>query len=161
MLKAITSLIFTKWCGRNVVCEKGTLKIHGLSRLGKNLHTGKNCNFNGAYIYGGGRVTIGENFHSGKGMSVLTQNHNYKGVAIPYDQSVVIKDVTIEDNVWVGMNVTILPGVRVGEGAIIQAAAVVSSDVPALSIVGGNPARIIKMRDADHYFKLKADGRFH
>ena len=50
----------------------------------------------------------------------------------------------IEDNVWIGINSTILPGVRIGYGAIVGAGSVVTKDVPAMTIVAGNPARIIK-----------------
>lgn len=50
----------------------------------------------------------------------------------------------IEDKVWIGINSTILPGVRIGYGAIVGAGSVVTKDVPAMTIVAGNPARIIK-----------------
>ena len=50
----------------------------------------------------------------------------------------------IEDNVWIGINSTILPGLRIGNGAVVGAGSVVTKDVPAMTIVAGNPARIIK-----------------
>ena len=56
------------------------------------------------------------------------------------------KDVVIEDDVWVGANVTILKGVRISTGSVIAAGAVVVKDVPSYSIVGGTPAKIIKKR---------------
>ena len=92
---------------------------------------------------------------------IITENHNYEGDAIPYDSTYIRKDVTIGDCVWFGNRVMIVGGVDIGEGAIIAAGAVVSKDVPPLAIVGGNPAKIIKYRDADHYNKLKAEGKFH
>ena len=67
----------------------------------------------------------------------------------------------IGDCVWFGNKVTVLGGVTIGEGAIIAAGAVVTKDVPPLAIVGGNPAKVIKYRNADHYFKLKAEGKFN
>lgn len=160
-LRKLMSFLLTKWCGKDIDCRKGAPKIHGFCRLGKNLSIGLNGNFNGATIYGCGKVTIGDNFHSGKGLVILTQNHNYMGTALPYDNSVVIRNVVIGDNVWLGMNVTLLPGVEIGEGVIVQAGSVVSSNISALEIVGGNPARLIKSRDAAHYSKLKANGDFH
>ena len=67
----------------------------------------------------------------------------------------IVKDVVIEDNVWIGTHVIILGGAHIGEGAIIQAGSVVVGDVPALAIAGGHPAEPFKYRDEDHYYKLK------
>lgn len=66
----------------------------------------------------------------------------------------------IEDNVWLGQNVTILQGVKIGEGAIIQAGSVVVSDIPACSIAGGHPAKVFKMRNEQHYYDLKSENKF-
>lgn len=55
-------------------------------------------------------------------------------------------DTIIESDAWIGMNAMIMPGVRIGEGAIVAAGSVVVKDVPAYSVVGGNPARLIKER---------------
>ena len=122
---------------------------------------GNNCHFNGIEIPKGGIVRIGDNFHSGKGCMILSKYHNYEGEKIPYDSTYIVKDVTIEDNVWLGNNVTVLGGVTIGEGAIIQAGAVVVKDIPACAIAGGNPARVFKERNKEHYFKLKEKGEFH
>lgn len=84
-----------------------------------------------------------------------------RGGAIPYDDTVITKDVIIGDNVWIGVNVIILGGVTIGEGAIIQAGAVVVKDIPPCGIAGGNPAQVFKYRDIEHYKKLKAENKFH
>lgn len=141
-------------------CGPG-LRVNGKSVVNFLTRLGTNVNLNGLQIIGGGPVTIGDNFHSGTGLKILTQNHNYDhGQSIPYDKTSIAKPVTIDDNVWVGINATILPGVSVGEGAVIQAGSVVVRDVEPLSIVGGSPAVHIKNRDSDHYFELKAQRRF-
>ena len=62
---------------------------------------------------------------------------------------------------WFGNRVLVLGGVKIGEGSILAAGAVVCKDVPPLAIVGGNPARIIKFRDKEHFEKLKAEKKFH
>jgi len=69
--------------------------------------------------------------------------------------------VTICDFVWCGANVTILPGVIIGEGVIVGAASVVTKDIPPLSIVAGSPAKIISVRDRERYEKLKAAETFY
>lgn len=117
---------------------------------------GTNCHFNGIKITGNGRVIIGNNFHSGKNIRILTTFHNFdKGNALPYDNTCYSKDVIIEDNVWLGESVMILGGVIIGEGAVIQAGSVVCKDVPPLAIAGGHPAEPFKYRDKEHYYSLK------
>jgi acetyltransferase-like isoleucine patch superfamily enzyme len=112
-------------------------------------------------ITGLGGVEFGDNFHSGEDCKIITSFHNYdKGNAIPYDDTVITKDVKIGDNVWLGSRVIILGGVTIGEGAIIQAGAVVVNDIPALGIAGGSPAKVFKYRDKEHYFRLKQEGKF-
>ena len=111
-------------------------------------------------VTGNGNVTIGNNFHSGGGILILTSNHNYEGKSIPYDETTIDGDVVIEDNVWLGQNVTILQGVKIGEGAIIQAGSVVVSDIPSCSIAGGHPAKVFKMRNEPHYYALKSKNTF-
>lgn len=56
-----------------------------------------------------------------------------------------ISSINIEDNVWIGMNCIILKGVNIGKGAIVAAGSVVTKDVPAFSIVAGNPAKVVKI----------------
>ena len=70
------------------------------------------------------------------------------------------KTVIIGDCVWFGNRVTVVGNVTIGEGAIIAAGAVVTKDVPPLSIVGGNPAKVIKYRNKEHYYALKKAGLF-
>ncbi|MFX1260303.1 MAG: acyltransferase, partial [Promethearchaeota archaeon] len=121
----------------------------------KQTYIGRNCHFNGMKVQGKGKLVIGDNFHSGEDILVITQNHNYDtGEKIPYDGTYIYKDVIIENNVWIGSRVIILGGVKIGEGAIIQAGSVVTTDVPKYAIVGGHPAKIFSYRDKDHYESL-------
>jgi acetyltransferase-like isoleucine patch superfamily enzyme len=66
--------------------------------------------------------------------------------------------VVIEDDVWIGHGAIVLSGVRVGRGAVIAAGAIVTKDVPAYSIVAGNPARVVKMRFSDGDIALHESG---
>mgnify|MGYP001020427694 FL=1 len=63
------------------------------------------------------------------------------------------KDVIIEDDVWVGCNVTILKGVIIGKGTVVAAGSVVTKSCPPYSIIGGNPAKLIKMRFTEEEIK--------
>jgi len=137
------------------------LKVNGYTYVTPRTVLGRNVNFNGLVVRGNGNVTIGDNFHSGPECVILTRNHNFEGTAIPYDATYDCKDVVIGDNVWLGMRVMVLPGVTIGEGAIVQAGSVVVTDVPRYAIVGGHPAKVFGQRDAAHYERLKAEGRFH
>ena len=108
-----------------------------------------------------GGVLFGNYFYSGTECMIITQNHNYEGNMIPYDNTYVLKKITIGDCVWLGNRVTVVGNVNIGEGVIIAAGAVVTKDVPPIAIVGGNPAKVIKYRDKEHYYRLKAEGRYH
>ena len=139
---------------RIVHSHQGELSIHGWTHLTPQTVLGKNPNFNGFNVIGKGKVVFGDNFHSGKDCMIITEYHKY-------DSTCITKDVTIGDNVWLGNRVIILGGVTIGEGAIIQAGAVVVKDIPPCAIAGGNPATVFKYRDKDHYYALKAQGKFH
>lgn len=140
---------------------KEPLYVNGYSTVSRTTYLGKNIHFNGMKIGGCGDVIIGDNFHSGPECLIIAQNHNYEGEKIPYDSTYICKDVTIEDNVWLGSRVTILPGVTIGEGAIVQAGSVVVKDIPKYAIVGGAPAKQFSWRDIEHYKLLKEQKRFH
>jgi acetyltransferase-like isoleucine patch superfamily enzyme len=102
----------------------------------------------GAFLQARGGLTIGSHIIAAEGLKVLTSNHDFEMPdVLPYGTGFKDKPVVIEDYVWLGMNVTLLPGVRVGQGAIVGAAAVVTEDIPPLAIAGGNPAKIHRYRD--------------
>lgn len=128
--------------------------------MGKNVKVGKHCNFNKLDVKGGGTVTIGDYFHSGFDCLIETQSHNYEGERIPYDTTFRIYTVNIGDFVWLGDRVLICGNVTIGEGAIVAAGSVVVKDVPPYAIVGGNPAKVIKYRDIEHFKKLKESKMF-
>jgi len=94
-------------------------------------------------IKGNGKVNFGKHISMGNDIIIITQNHKYSKDT--YD-GYVVGDVVIGDYVWIGDRAIILQGVNIGEHAIIAAGAVVTKDVPPYAIVGGNPAKIIKMR---------------
>lgn len=146
---------------RNCGAFKGRIRVNGPTAVTPNTYLGDNVHFNGMVISGGGRVTIGDNFHSGSDCLLISQIHNYdQGSAVPYDGTYIYKDITIRDNVWLGSRVIVLGGVTIGEGAIIQAGSCVVNDIPPYAIAGGHPACVFGERNVEHYKRLKAEGRF-
>lgn len=110
-------------------------------RVGDNSGIGLRCELNGP-------VSIGNDVLMGPETIVYTQNHKSSDPNLPirlqgYEPA---EEVAIEDDVWIGRRVMIMPGVRIGKGSVIAAGAVVTKDVPPYSVVGGIPAKILKSR---------------
>lgn len=92
-----------------------------------------------------GPVTIGSHVNLAQGITVTALNHNFSDPSLRIDeQGVSTKAVVIGDDVWIGANAVILPGVTIGSHVVVAAGAVVTKDVPANTLVGGVPAEIIK-----------------
>lgn len=95
-----------------------------------------------AKVYIGARTLIG--FHT----QILSSNHNIpKGRGKIFTAGRTPKDIIIEKDVWIGANCIILPGVTIGEGAVVAAGSVVTKDVLPFTIVGGCPAKLIRERE--------------
>ena len=107
------------------------------------------------FIECSGGVSIGDYFHTGRGLTIFSTSHNWKnGTKIPYDEISINKPVIIGDFVWFGANVTILPGTNVGHGVVVSAGSVVRGAIPELAIIAGNPAVVIGYRDKEAYSNL-------
>ena len=159
--KKATRWFYTQITKRKVAQYTDPLIVTTKSKFTKTTYLGKNCSFNGIKITGMGKVMIGDNFHSGEDCLLISTTHNYDtGKAIPYDNTCISKDIIIEDNVWLGGRVIILGGVRIGEGAIIQAGSCVVTNIPKYAVAGGHPAKVFKQRDIEHYNKLKVQQKF-
>lgn len=159
--KSITKIrarSFSRSARKKMVSCGIDLRVNGPCIWIGKIVVGNHCNFNGMKIWGG-EVFVGNYFHSGIECMIIGQNHNYEGGKIPYDDTYIVKRIIIEDYVWFGNRVTIIGSCRIGEGAIIGAGSVVVNDVPPYAIVGGNPARIIKYRDIEHFNELKKLGK--
>ncbi|WP_448789132.1 acyltransferase [Bacteroides graminisolvens] len=142
----------------------GSLGVNSFCKVSSTarVDVGYNFSSNGLTISGLGYVRIGNFFHSGTNCKIMLGSHDYdNGDAIPYGTSYISKQVIISDFVWLGSDVTISGNINIGEGAIIAIGSVVVKDVPPCAIVGGNPAKIIKYRDIDHFNNLKKENKFH
>ena len=106
-------------------------------------------------------MEIGSYFHVGRGLTIFSSNHDYNSTEfIPYGKTSICKKVIIKDFVWCGANVTILPGVTIGEGCIIGAGSTVTHDIPDYAIAAGNPAKVLKYRDIDTFKRLKEENKY-
>lgn len=111
----------------------------------QNIFVGKGSYINGGFIYAGehSRIVIGEKCLISYNVHIRTESHN----CIPIkEQGEFEKDIIIGDNVWLGFGVQILPGITIGDGAIIGAGSVVTKNIPAYQIWAGVPAKFIKDR---------------
>ena len=92
-----------------------------------------------------GPVSIGDHVNLAQGITVTALNHNFqKRDQLISQQGISTKKVTIENDVWIGANAVILPGVTIGTHSVVAAGAIVTKDVPPYSLVGGVPAKILK-----------------
>ena len=117
----------------------------GFIKIGPNTHIDQYC-----VLYGQGGLTLGADCAIAAGVIIYTQSNQYAHDECMkiVDQSVVYQTVTIGHDVWIGAAAVILPGVEIGDHAVIGAGAVVREDVSPWSIVGGVPAKILGKRNA-------------
>lgn len=109
---------------------------------GKNMIIGNNVfiNFNCSFL-DRGTITIGDNVLIGPNCNIFTTNHPLES---KLRKSTISKPIVIANDVWIGGNVTILPGITINANSIVGAGSVVTKDVPKNVIVAGNPAKIIR-----------------
>ena len=126
---------------------KGTSFLMGVEiREGKNIKIGKHSVINANVLLDGrgGQLTIGDNVDIAQETNIWTLEHDPHS---DYHKDSGA-DVVIEDYAWIASRVTILPGVRIGRGAVVASNAVVTKDVPPMAIVGGVPAKVIGERNS-------------
>lgn len=133
--------LFSRLTGRKVH-ESFRLFPPFYTECGKNLILGKNVFINACCKFQDqGGITIGDGCLIGHNVTIATLNHDPN----PANRASIIPNpVKIGSNVWIGSDSTILPGVEIGDGAIIGAGSIVTKNVPANTIAAGNPAKIIR-----------------
>lgn len=116
------------------------LKGLHMLQVGANLSIHDMC-----YIDAQGGLIIGDNVSIAHQVSILTFNHVWSNPDLPIKyNSIELEPVVIEDDVWIGCGVRIMPGVTIGRRSVVAAGAVVTKDIPAGSLVAGIPAKLIK-----------------
>lgn len=139
-LRGLCGRLILKSCGSNVNIERNAEFDSSVS-LGDNSGLGINA------TVGAGTI-IGKNVMMGPNVKIYTQNHATSRTDIPMCEQGFkpLAPVVIEDDVWIGESVIILPGSHIGTGVILGAGAVVRGEVPEFAVVIGNPGTIIKYR---------------
>jgi len=125
--------------GCTLLCPNARLSLGLRCYLNKNVRLGS---------HGNAPLSLGNNVMVGPNVVMDTSRHNSERLDIPMqDQGLSYAPIQVGDDVWIGANAVITCGVAIGRGCIIGAGAVVTRDVPDFAVVGGVPARIIRMRD--------------
>lgn len=141
----VSSIMKLGACGSKLVVRpSASLAYPQNIFLGNNVHINRNC-----YIWAGknSRIEIGNDFVCGPGVFITSDNHGKKRNALIREQDGVEQDVIIGSDVWLGAYAIILPGVHIGDGAVVGAGSVVTRDIAPYAIVAGVPAKQIGQRD--------------
>ena len=131
--------------GRNLTVGDGcSLLVDGELTVGEDVFFNRDANVS---VYSA--VSIGDRCRFGERLSIHDEDHNVdRSAPLPAnldpESAYLVSDIVIEDDVWVGANVTILRGSHIGTGAVVAAGAVVRGRVPSRTVVGGVPARVLK-----------------
>lgn len=150
-------------CFINSLCKNGvhiganfslgrnsTIECTGVIReIGDELIIGDNVGIAAdAFISVRGKVVIGSNTIFGPGVKLFAENHIFEDLEVPiYLQGATQKGIEIGEDCWIGTNAIILDGVHIGKKVIVAAGSVVTKDISDFSIVGGIPAKVLKMRN--------------
>lgn len=128
--------------GDNAIGAFSIFQGSGEIRFGRGAFCGEFC------VFGCNEsIAIGRNVMIAQAVTVRDTDHGFNEVSIPMKvQSIKTSPVKIEDDVWIGHGAIILRGVTIGCGAVVAAGALVNKDVPPYAIVGGVPAKVLRMR---------------
>lgn len=126
-------------CGENVFFDYNVyIKYPWLLRVGNEVSVNRGTQFYPAF-HGNYRVIVGNNVYIAPNVSFHASGHDVNDLS-----QLIGGDIVIADNVWIGANAVILPGVTIAQGSVIGAGSVVTKDVPINSVAAGVPAKVIK-----------------
>jgi acetyltransferase-like isoleucine patch superfamily enzyme len=130
--------------GRRNLIASGALILS----YGGEIKLGDDCSVQHySVLYGHGGLSIGNGVRIAVHCVIIPANHRFDNTALPiHKQGLNAKGIAIRDDVWIGAGARLLDGVQIGQGSVIAAGAVVTSDVDDYSIVGGVPAKVIGLR---------------
>lgn len=146
--------VYLHACPNGIELGEGTIVMHGAVlhvynfrqipysgiKVGRGCLIGEYC-----IIRGQGGVTIGDRVYTSPFSQLIAVNHLFDDPTRPFvEQGITAEGIVVEDDVWIGAGAIVTDGVRIGRGAVVAAGAVVTRDVPAHTVVGGVPARLLK-----------------
>ena len=155
LLSSVPGKFGREWRRRRIGSHFGragsNLRIHVGARFRgiENLRVGDNVDVGvDAFLQASGGITMGDNVMLGPGVKIWSVNYRFDDVSKPiFEQGVDLDPVTIGDNVWIGANVFVFPGVTIPDGCVVAACTVVSKKrYPPFTILAGNPCRVIGHR---------------
>lgn len=153
----IRDIVINRFLGKRgkqvEICRNVEIRYPSRIFIGNNTTINKRTLLDGR----GGTIRIGNSVDIAQDVRIWTLQHDYNSL----DYKAVGNDVIIDDYVWLASNVTVLPGVHIGKGAVIATGAVVTKDVPSYTVFGGVPARKIGDRNRNLSYKLGRQRWFH
>lgn len=141
-LRYFVSKFLLKEIGKDIIIKNRCYFGYGSRiKVGNRSQLGQNARLQGS-------ITLGDDVVMGPDVVIMATSHEYKRIDIPISLQgeAVEREVKIGNDVWIGTRVIILPGVEIGDHSIIGAGAIVTKSFPPYSIIGGNPAKLIKKR---------------
>lgn len=149
--------VYLHACPNGIEIGAGTLVMHGSVLHVYNFrdipHSGiciGHDSLIGEYnvLRGQGGIAIGNRVYTSPMVQMLAVNHVFDDPELPFiEQGITARGIVIEDDVWIGSGAILTDGMRIGRGSVVAAGAVVTSDVPAHTVVAGVPARVVREID--------------
>ena len=160
--------VYIHACPNGVSIGDGTLVMHGAvlhvynfrDLPGAGIRIGRDALISEyTVIRGQGGVTIGDRVYTSPMTQIVAVNHVFDDPDRPFvEQGITAQGIVIEDDVWLGASAVVTDGVHIGRGAVVAAGAVVTSDVPAHTVVAGVPARVVR-EVGEHPYRGDAEAR--
>lgn len=139
----IFSLMFKKFGKNNLIDYKTYFRYPKKISIGSGVSINRGCHLFASHYIKEAEIIIGDNVSLAPGVTIFSASHDFSHLSLPHTA----KSVVINNNVWVGGNSILLPGVKIGEGAVVGAGSVVAKDIPPYTVVCGSlPLRTLKMR---------------
>lgn len=143
------------WLVRHFVIQCGShLRVKHNADISPNIRIGSHSELGTRSMIQTG-VTLGDYVIMGPDVKIYAKNHRFDRLDIPMGtQGEIASETFVGNDVWIGANVLIMPGVHIGHHTVLAAGSVITKDVPDYAMVGGNPAKIIRFRNDESYAKV-------